>query len=250
MGFRSTEILPSRYSFSVKPDENVDVRKVIELFRSTYEGTELDMCRNLKIEVERKDENGNPYKDSIISPIANPWMTGNATRIYNALKPGVVEFQRTVSVAWCSYSFITQLRSWLPDAIGGICWMSVDNPGESPRVPIFCGNTRLPEPYGLCGQNKYNPDAIVWKYRRANKLATLQWQSTKGRVSRDIMACEDKAFEGLEALEREARQLERTGHVDEVPQLLNNYTTDIYDFTVSTWQKLEGDCWYWFGLVF
>ncbi|MBQ7280774.1 MAG: C69 family dipeptidase [Bacteroidales bacterium] len=236
--------------FSVKPDENVDVRKVIELFRSTYEGTELDMCRNLKIEVERKDENGNPYKDSIISPIANPWMTGNATRIYNALKPGVVEFQRTVSVAWCSYSFITQLRSWLPDAIGGICWMSVDNPGESPRVPIFCGNTRLPEPYDLCGQNKYNPDAIVWKYRRANKLATLQWQSTKGRVSRDIMACEDKAFEGLEALEREARQLERTGHFDEVPQLLNNYTTDIYDFTVSTWQKLEGDCWYWFGLGF
>ena len=236
--------------FSIKPDENVDVRKVIELFRSTYEGTELDMCRNLKIEVERKDDKGNPYKDSIISPIANPWMNGNATRLYNSLKPGSVEFMRTVSVAWCSYSHIIQLRGWLPDNIGGICWMSVDNPGESPRVPIFCGTTRLPEPYSLCGQRKYNPDAIVWKYRRANKLATLQWQSTKGRVMRDIMACEDKAFDGLDNLEREARLLVRKGRDAEVTDLLNAYTASIYDQTATTWQQLEADCWYWFGLGF
>ncbi|MBR1792302.1 MAG: C69 family dipeptidase, partial [Bacteroidales bacterium] len=236
--------------FSVKPDSAVDVRKVIDLFRSTFEGTELDMCQNLKVVVDRKDKDGNPYKDTITSPIANPWMNGNATKLYNTLKPGVVEFMRTVSVAWCSYSHIIQLRDWLPDAVGGICWMSVDNPGESPRVPIFSGTTRLPEPFSVCGQNKYNPDAVVWKFRRANKLATLQWQSTKGRVRRDYMECEDKAFAGLGELEREVRQLERKDRASEIHDLVNNYTSSIYDHAATTWQKLEYDCWYWFGLGF
>ena len=34
--------------FSVKPEEKVDARKVMELLRSTYEGTELDVTRNIK----------------------------------------------------------------------------------------------------------------------------------------------------------------------------------------------------------
>ncbi|MBQ0016091.1 MAG: C69 family dipeptidase [Bacteroidales bacterium] len=236
--------------FSVKPDDNVDVREVIELFRSTYEGTDMDMCKNLKVVVDRKDKNGKPYKDTITSPIANPWMTGNAERLYNALKPGSVEFMRTVSVAWCSYSHIIQLRGWLPDAIGGICWMSVDNPAETPRIPIFCGTSTLPEAYSLCGQNKYNPDAVVWKYRRANKLATLQWQSTKKRVMSDVKKCDDHAFEGLQDLERQVRQLYRKDHADQVTPLLNAYTASAYSYSVDIWNKLENDCWYWFGLGF
>ncbi len=231
--------------FSVKPDEEVDVRKVIELFRSTYEGTDLDMCQNLKVVVDRKG-----VKDTIISPIANPWMNGNATRLYNTLAPGTVEFMRTVSVAWCSYSFVAQLRSDLPDAIGGICWMSVDNPGESPRIPIFAGNTRLPEPFSICGQNKYNPDAVVWKFRRANKLATLQWQSTKGRVARDYKACEDYAFDGMAKLEYDVRQLYRKEKGNMVTDVLNNYTANVFTKSVDVWQTLENDCWHWFGLGF
>lgn len=82
--------------FSVKPEENVDVNKVMELLRSTYEGTDLDMTRNLKI-VNRKG-------DTIVSPTANPWLGNTEISTYNFLKPGTVEFQRTVSVSWCSYS--------------------------------------------------------------------------------------------------------------------------------------------------
>ena len=122
--------------FSVVPDEKVDVRKVMELLRSTYEGTELDMTRNLKM-VNRKG-------DTIVSPIANPWMGGNDINTLNFIAPGIVESQRTVSVSWCSYSFVAQLRDWMPNEIGGILWYGVENPGQSPRIPIFTGSTEPP----------------------------------------------------------------------------------------------------------
>lgn len=129
--------------FSVKPDSNVNVLKVIELFRSTYEGTDMDMLKNLKIVKKVKNEDGTFRNDTIPSPVGNPWMTTNALNTYNFLSDNAVTFQRTVSVAWCSYSHVIQLRDWLPDAIGGVCWISVDNPAESPRIPIFCGTANF-----------------------------------------------------------------------------------------------------------
>ena len=235
--------------FSVKPDANVDVRKVIELFRSTYEGTDMDMCKNLKIINQRK-ERGNIYNDTITSPIANPWLGGYMQRTYNMLQPGAVEFRRTVAVAWCSYSHIIQLRNWLPDQVGGVCWMSVDNPGESPRIPIFCGTTRLPQVFDVCGQKGYNEGAVLWKYRKANKLATVAWQRTKKTLLDEVLKYEDKAFKELPELERDVVMYERDDAKEQITNLLNAYTSSVYDETSFAWMQLEHRFWHMFGMGF
>ena len=92
--------------FSVKPDTLVDVRQVMALYRETYEGTDFDMTRNVKM-------------DTLVSPVANPWLTTSMRKTLNTIAPGTVEFRRTVAVAWCAYSHVTQLRSWLPDSVPG-----------------------------------------------------------------------------------------------------------------------------------
>jgi hypothetical protein len=135
--------------------------------------------------------------DTVKSPIANPWLTTTELRTLNTIAPEIVEFRRTVAVAWCAYSHVTQLRNWLPDEVGGICWFSVDNPGQSPRIPIFCGTTELPESFSICGQKTYNPDCILWQFRRANRLATIQWQSTKDGFNEKILKHEENAVNGI-----------------------------------------------------
>ena len=241
--------------FSVRPDQNVDVSDVMQLLRSTYEGTEMDMCRNLKTVVQRRQKDGTVVSDTIVSPIANPWMGGNMQGTLNMLKPGTVDFKRTVSVAWCSYSFVAQLRDWLPDEVGGVCWMAVDNPGQSPRVPIFCGTSRLPKAYDVCGQKKYNDNAVLWQYRKANKLATVAWQRTKDEMMKVVLESERKAIAGLEELEREIKTLK--GREDEdfdpsrqIANLLNDYTYRVYDNTTYEWKKLENKYWQMFGMGF
>ena len=170
--------------FSVKPDKPVDIRQVMALYRETYEGTDFDMTKNIKL--ARPATKKHPA-DTIASPIANPWLTTTLRNTLNTIAPGTVEFRRTVAVAWCAYSHVTQLRSWLPDEVGGVCWISVDNPGQSPRIPVFCGTTALPKNFEICGQKQYVPDSYLWQFRRANKLATLSWQSTKEGFNKEIL---------------------------------------------------------------
>ena len=235
--------------FSVKPEKKVDVRDVMELFRANYEGSVLDQIGNLKMEVNRKDKEGNPYKDTIICPNANPWMDGNERAMYNFLNPGTVTFYRGVAMSWCSYSFIMQCRDWLPDEVGGLCWFSVENPGQSPRIPIYAGATKMPAGFEVCGHFRYNENAVLWHYRKANKLAQVRWGRTKKMMMENIMRYEDKAFEELPALEKKAVNLLNEGKKEEAQKLLNQYSADFAGATRQSWQEMEHKIWemFWTG---
>ena len=68
--------------FSVKPERKVDVREVTALLRVTYEGTDFDMTRNVKM--ARPETKEHPA-DTIISPLANPWLTTSMLRTLNTI---------------------------------------------------------------------------------------------------------------------------------------------------------------------
>lgn len=53
----------------MKPDKPVAVTDVMALLRQTYEGTEWDMTKNLKVAVKNKETK---ETDTITSPAANP----------------------------------------------------------------------------------------------------------------------------------------------------------------------------------
>jgi len=229
--------------FSVKPDSLVDVRKVMELFRDTYEGTEWDMCRNVLMEIPARDTVP-AHKE--VSPFANPWITGKMINTLNTIAPGTVASTRTLAVAWCSYSTVIQLRGWLPDGVGGICWYAVDNPAQSPRIPLFCGGATLPEAFFNCGQKVYVPDCILWTFRRPNKLATVAWQQTKNGFTENILEMENLSFSGLEDLEK--RYTEASSGTG--APLLDTYTSDIYTRCAARWKELEEKYWMMFGRGF
>lgn len=175
----------------MKPDKPVAVTDVMALLRQTYEGTEWDMTKNLKVAVKNKETK---ETDTITSPAANPWMGTDMLNMLNGVKEGTVTRNRLVAVPQCSYSHVIQLRNWLPDAVGGVAWLSFDNPGQSPRIPIFSGTTDLPAAFGICGQHRHREDAIVWKYRTANKLATVRWGLTKEKINGAVAISRKRAY--------------------------------------------------------
>lgn len=213
--------------FSVKPERPVSLSDFTAIFRSTYEGTELDMCQNVLMEQTVKGKT-----DTIVSPVANPWLVADTRNTLNTIAPGTVEFRRTVAVCWCSYSTVIQLRNWLPDAVGGVCWYAVDNPGESPRIPLFAGNTQLPAAFDQCGQKQYVPDCALWTFRRPNRLGTVAWQKNKDIFNENILAVEQLALEGLPEVEK-----------DPTPEALNGFTARIYQEAAARWNALEQTLW-------
>jgi dipeptidase len=237
--------------FSVKPENKVSVEKLAQLYRETYEGSPFDMTQHIKMVKKRYDDNRKEIgQDTIISPVANPWPTGDMRNTLNYLAPGTIEFQRTVSVSWCSYSHITQLRGWLPDAIGAVSWFSFDNPGESPRIPVYAGVNELPAKWEVCGQKNYREDAALWGYRKANKLATVSWGKTKGTILENVLSFEEKARLEMPALELQAKQLIAEGKEKEAKTLLTHYSSDFAGATMQRWAGLEVKFWEMFGRGF
>lgn len=237
--------------FSVKPEKKISIEMLTELYRETYEGTSYDMTQHVKMIRKNYDKNRKETgQDTIISPVANPWLSGDTRNTLNYIAPGTIEFQRTVSVAWCSYSHITQLRGWLPDEIGGVSWFSFDNPGESPRIPVYAGITKVPLKWEVCGQKIYREDAALWGFRKANKLATVAWGKTKKIILENVLSFEEKARLEMPALESKVRKLIEEGKTEEAKSLLTSYSSDFSGATLQRWAGLEVKFWEMFGRGF
>lgn len=231
---------------SVKPDSLVSVERVMALLGSYYEGSNKNLSgRHLIPNPKRKDKKGNLVEnqpDSIVSPVSNPWMRPDEINMYYAMGDSAMKNIRTVSVSWCAYSTVIQLRSWLPDEVGGVCWMALDNPGESPRFPIFSGTTELPKMLQVCGQHTDRDDAALWHYRKANRLATVRWGTYRKQLEplRDYFTLKgqrelpwvEQSWQSLNATDPKAAQ-----------QMLNGYVADFVGATVLRWDELARHIW-------
>jgi len=228
--------------FSVKPDKKVSVRDIMKLYRQTYLGTELDMTKNLMVKNRQNNE-------LIKSPVVSPWMSRDLITLLNTLKPGVVERQRTIAIAGCSYSHVLQCRDWLPDAVGGICWFAFDNPGQSARIPIFAGVTELPSSFEICAQHRFRTDSACWAFRRTNRLATVRWGVAGKNIEEAIKEFEEKMFSDLPAVEKIVQELNEKGGKDSL-KYLTKYTNDFARAAMHRYWELGNKFWGMFGRGF
>lgn len=236
--------------FSVKPDKKVSVEDVMRYYRETYEGTPWDMTQNLLVTVKKKDDEGNEYEEQVKSPVANPWMSNDLRNLINELKPGAIERQRTIAIAGCSYSQIIQCRDWLPNEIGAIAWFSFDNPGQSPRIPIYSGTLHLPESFKICGQHRYRQDAAIWSFREANRLATVNHERGRAIIEPAVQHFQLKALSELPLVERRAAELIKAGQNQEAREYITAYTNDFAAATMKRWEENRNQLWQMFGRGF
>ena len=228
--------------FSVKPDKKVSVRDLFAYYRQTYEGTDLDVTKDLKVKARRGE-------DMELSPVAHPWLSYDLMNLLNTLKPDSAVRQRQIAIAGCSYSEVLQCRDWLPDEVGGIAWFSFDNPGQSPRIPIFAGVTELLPSFEICGQHKFRTDSACWYFRRANRLATIRWGVTKDIIAKAVQEFEEKALAELPDLEKKAKELYKDDP-EALKEYLTQYTKDFSRAAMAKYWELGDQFWTMFARGF
>ncbi|MBQ7550353.1 MAG: peptidase, partial [Bacteroidales bacterium] len=113
----------------------------------------------------------------------------------------------------------------------------------------YAGETSLPAGFNICGHFGYNENAVLWHYRKANKLAQIRWGNTKDYLLKNVARYEEKAFNELPDLEKNAVQLINDGKKEEAQKVLNRYTADFAGATRQTWQEMEHKFWemFWTG---
>ena len=210
------------YPFSVKPDKKLGVRDVMELHRDHYEGTEFDMTKGLA---------------------AGPFGFGN--RYYGPYDPsGDVgdprvklegAWERALSVGYCGYVYVNQGRSWMPDTIGGVCWMGLDTPSETCFVPFYCGVTALPEAYETCNTAAFSRDSAWWAFDFVANWAALKYDY----MSKDIREMQDK-IEPAEIEEMKGVDAKALGLHEESPTAAREYLTK---YCTANAEKVVGEWW-------
>ncbi len=167
------------YPFSVKPDKKVTIEKMISIFKDYFEGTDFNFIKNITV----SDKDGK----TVISPLANPFMPYDMNKIFKINSGWGWRGERTIARWYTMYGTIIQSRDWLPDEIGGLVWMALDNIATSIYIPIYCQNTSLNKYYTTPGRTKgYIRDSGWWAFNRLGTLAAQRW----GDMRKDV----DKVF--------------------------------------------------------
>ncbi|MBR5829366.1 MAG: C69 family dipeptidase, partial [Bacteroidaceae bacterium] len=68
--------------------------------------------------------------------------------------------ERPISTFQTAFTFVAQLRSWLPNAVGGVMWFGTDDANMVVFTPVYCCSTTVPD----CYKEQYaDPVVFSWK---------------------------------------------------------------------------------------
>jgi len=163
------------YPFSVAPDTLLSTRGVMRLHRDHYEGTEFDMTQG-------PASGPFGYPNRHYGPYDDHGFIGGETETG---QPGA--WEREISAGYVGFVYVCQGREWLPDPVGGICWMGLDKPSETCFVPFFCGTTELPGCYQTNDTRVFSRESAWWAFNFVSNWAELKYSY----MIRDINALQD-----------------------------------------------------------
>ncbi|MCD6332990.1 MAG: C69 family dipeptidase [Bacteroidales bacterium] len=205
------------YPLWVKPDKKLSVRDVMSLTRDHYEGTELDMTQGIEAGPFH-----NPYR---WRPLG--WNVDGTEYMW----------ERPVSTQQTAYSFISQSRSWLPDAIGGINWQGVDDAYSTCFVPFYCSVTELPEVYQTGDLQHFSWNSAWWVFNFVANYANLKYDYMIKDIQEVQQKLEGNALEAQPAIEQAALQLNKV-NPDLAKDFLTTYCSSHAEKVIKEWIKL------------
>ncbi len=164
----------NRMPLWVKPSRKIDILEIMDFMRNHLEGTELDMHR---------DPGAGPYECPYRWRPMGYKVDG---------KEYVME--RTTATQQTGFSFVSQSRSWLPDAIGGILWFSVDDAANTVYFPMYTSATRVPYAYavGNGSMMQFTDKAAFWIFNQVSNLAYTRYNAIHAEIRAKQKALEKR----------------------------------------------------------
>lgn len=205
----------------IRPTKKVSLTDVQNCMRDHYEDTPLDLS---------DDYSWGPY--------ASPYRPG--ALIY---KVDGKEYhnERPVGTAVSIFSLVNQLRSWLPDEIGGVEWYGADDATGVSYVPVYCSVERVPD----CFDGKRSEgDTNKFSFKSAHWMCN--WVSNMVYPRYNLMIDDlkmfrnelDKKFQSRQdSIESKALELYNK-NPEEARKMLTAYTDQSAGEMMTRWMDL------------
>lgn len=144
--------------------------------------------------------------------------------------------ERPTSTQQSSFSYVSQMRSWLPREIGGILWFGNDDGNMVPYTPVYCCATEAPRPYNT-------PQADALQFSMENAYWVQNWVSNMVYPRYSLMfptlqekrdSLDKSYFVAQKEVEDRALQLDGDARV----KFLTAYSADKANQMLSVWKEL------------
>ncbi|WP_301677560.1 dipeptidase [Methanoculleus methanifontis] len=217
------------YPFTITPDEKVNLTGAFSLFRDHYEGTGFDLTTG-----EAAGPFGNPYR--YLGPDDGHTDFQNAS--YMEVRAGANP--RPVSAVFCSYSYVAQARSSLPDPVGGVLWFGPAVAYETVYAPFYAGSTNVSTAYTTGDRLQYDPDSAYWTFDLVTNWAMLRYDAMIDEIIAKQGEIEAESIALVQETDREAAELIAAGDNEEAARLLTDFTVTRGDEIIDEWHALTG----------
>jgi dipeptidase len=216
------------YPFTVVPDEKVNLTGAFSLFRDHYEGTDFDLSSGAAA-----GPFGNPYR--FLGPADAH--TNFQNESYLEVRPGANP--RPISAIFCSYSYVAQARSSLPDPVGGVLWFGPAVAYETVYAPIYAGSQNVSAAYATGDRLQYDPGTAYWTFDFLTNWAMLRYDAMIGDITAKQGELEAGSIALVQETDRKAAELIDAGDEEGAARLLTNVTVARGDAIIDEWHALS-----------
>ncbi len=203
----------------IKPERKLAVEDLIAAKRDHLQGTAYDMSAD-----PGAGPFGLPYRWRPLT-----WKHDGKTFFH----------ERTTATQQTAFSFIAQLRSSYPDAVGGLKWFAVDDSNTTVYVPVYAGIRRPPQSYaeGNGSILEFSESAAFWVFNQVAHLAYLRYNLILPDIRRVQQELENRLREHSRTVDQAALELYRRD-----PELARDFLTEFSvqtaDRVVERWREL------------
>lgn len=147
--------------------------------------------------------------------------------------------ERPISTQQTAFTFVSQLRSWLPREIGGVLWFGNDDANMVAYTPVYCGNTVQPACYNTKGADAvtFSSDNAFWLCNMVSNMVYPRYSQLFPELKAVRDSLETSYFASQTSIEKQAADLYLTDKAAAL-KLLNNYSNAKADEMLANWKRL------------
>jgi dipeptidase len=146
-------------------------------------------------------------------------------------------WERPISTQQTGFSFVSQSRSWLPDAVGGVYWYGLDDTYTSVYIPLYAGITRVPESFTVGRLDQFSWDSAWWVFNFVANIANLKYSFMIEDIQAVQRELEDRFFAMQPVIEQTALSLAETDP-ELMREFLTQYSVGQAEEVVRHWKEL------------
>ncbi len=203
----------------IKPDKKLSAQDFKSFMRDHYEGTPFDM---------NNDIGAGPYK------VPYRWrpmtFTVDSVDYVN---------ERATATQQTGFSFVAQMRNWLPDPVGGLLWFGVDDANTSVYVPVYCGITEIPECFRVGNGDllTFSWNSAFWIFNWVSNLSYSKYSFMINDIRPVQKSLEDNFNRFVPVIDNKIKEIYST-KPDSAINIINEFTMNSSVVTFNTWKKL------------